>query len=80
MLLASLLAAAWVIAQPSLLAGGGPLAVTAVQMAAAGLTAPARAKASAPPAATTARFFIIRRSHPVVLPFDRTLRSCLKRR
>ncbi len=39
LLLSSLLAAAWVIAQPALLAGTSPVAVTAVQMAGAGLSA-----------------------------------------
>jgi drug/metabolite transporter (DMT)-like permease len=39
LLASSLLAAAWVIAQPSLLDRGSPVAVTAVQMAAAALTA-----------------------------------------
>src|SRR5690242_8379782 len=57
-----------------------PPAGAALLQATAGLTVPARAKASAPPAAATARFFLIRPLPSVVLPFDRTLRSCLKRR
>src|SRR5213082_318925 len=43
-------------------------------MAMAGLTAPARPKASAPPEATTTSFLIMYRSHSVVLSPDRRLR------